>query len=348
MSVATPEDPLKFDFGIGFESSADRIKGEQSDRRELVKRELPFHVPYLDDCLGSILPHDLVLIGASTGAGKTEIARIISAMNARDGRRVYYFALEAEPREIERRTKFAVLCELLADKGGRVWEMNYADWYRGKCDKLIENIDAEADQILTDRYRTLHTYYRGSKFDLHDIKRLFLAIQSSADLIVVDHLHFVDIDDDNENRGFKSLIKVIRDVALGIGKPVILIAHLRKTDRRIKSIVPHIEDFHGSSEIIKAITKAVMLAPAHCLPSSDFSIANTFMYAPKDRMTGANGMVALCGFDRRLKSYGKKYTLGRANGDQFEPLGSKQVPRWASERHEPLTVPMLPAQGVTP
>jgi replicative DNA helicase len=330
--VSGPVDPLTFDFGIGFESSADRIKGERLDRRELVARGLPFGVPFLDDLLRSILPHDLVLLGAETGAGKTEMARIISSSNAKAGRNVYYFALEAEPKEIERRTKFAILCELVGERrSGRLGELNYPDWYREKCNDAIAGLDGEAEEILAEKYKTLHTYYRGSKFDHTDIKRLFLAIQSQADLIVLDHLHYVDIEDDNENRGFKTTIKMIRDVALGIGKPVILIAHLRKRDQRAKSIVPHVEDFHGSSDIIKVVTSAVMLAPARCMPSTEDGISNTFMHVPKDRMGGQTGLVALCQFDRRLKSYAPHYTLGRSakGGDGFEQLGIGEVPRWA-------------------
>jgi hypothetical protein len=128
-------------------------------------------------------------------------------------------------------------------------------------------------------------------------------------------------------------------VSLGIGKPVIVIAHLRKQDARTKSIVPRMEDFHGSSDIGKIVTHAVLLAPARCAPSSNKRIANTFMSVPKDRMGGATGLVALCGFDRESKGYDDHYTIGRANGDKFEPLGTDEVPGWA-KGHRPMSVPM--------
>jgi hypothetical protein len=333
--MSEPKDPLAFDFGLGFEKASNRIKGERAERQELVRRELPFHVAFLDDILRSLLPNDLILLGAETGAGKTEV-----------GKHVFYFALEAEHREIERRDKYAILCDLVLErKPHRIGEMNYPDWYRGRCDDLVVGLDAIADEIVAERRCTLHTYYRGSKFDHKDIKRLFLAIQTQADLIILDHLHYVDIEDENENRGFKTTIKMIRDVALGIGKPVILIAHLRKRDSRSKSIVPHIEDFHGSSDIIKVVTHSIMLAPARSVPSSKPGISNTFMYVPKDRHGGSTGLVALCEFDRRRKTYADHYTLGRPNGDEFEPLGTSEAPRWA-KRHQPLSAPAIPAVAV--
>ncbi len=344
MSVEPPKDALVFDYGIGFETAAQRIAGEREEREELTARQLPFHMPFLDDCLRSLLPKDLILLGAETGAGKTELARIIASATAETKKHVFYFALEAEHREIERRDKYAIICDLLIRDGSRhMADMNYPDWYRGKCNAFIGTLDEEANEIVAERRSTLHTYYRGSKFDANEIKRLFLAVQSQADLIILDHLHYVDIEDENENRGFKKTIKMIRDVALDIGRPVILIAHLRKSDARGKSIVPRLEDFHGSSDIIKVVTHSIMLAPAKSMPSHKAGIANTFVYVPKDRHGGSTGLVALCEFDRRRKSYAKQYTLGRASGDQFEPLGTNEVPRWA-HGHQPLAVPAVAVQ----
>jgi len=338
--MSEPTDPLVFDYGLGFQTAPQRIKGERDERRDLTSRALPFHIPFLDDILRSLLPKDLILLGAETGAGKTEMARLIASASANIGKHVFYFALEAEHREIERRDKYSILCDLILEKRPqRIGEMNYPDWYRGKCDDAIHGLDAIADEIITERRSTLHTYYRGSKFDTKEIKRLFVAHQTQADLFIVDHLHYVDIDDENENRGFKTAIKLIRDVALDIGKPVILIAHLRKSDSRGKTLVPRLEDFHGSSDIIKVVTHSIMLAPARTMPSHKPGVSNTFMYVPKDRHGGSTGLLALCEFDYRRKAYAEHYTLGRANGDQFEPLGSLDAPRWA-KRHQPLSVPM--------
>jgi hypothetical protein len=342
--IGAPQDPLAFDFGIEFETASKRIKGERAARQDLVRRALPFHVAFLDDCLRSLLPNDLILLGAETGAGKTELARLIASATAQAGKHVFYFALEAEHLEIERRDKYAILCELVLErKPHRIGEMNYPDWFRGICDDLVVGLDEIADEIVEERRSTLHTYYRGARFDHRDIKRLFMAVQSEADLIILDHLHYVDIEDENENRGFKNTIKMIRDVALGIGRPVILIAHLRKSDSRSKALVPRLEDFHGSSDIIKVVTHSIMIAPARSMPSHRPGVSNTFMYVPKDRHGGATGLVAMCEFDRRRKAYADHYTLGRAHGDEFQPLGTDEAPRWA-KRHQPMSVPAVAVQ----
>lgn len=333
---------LVFDFGINFKSAGERVKGEAAERVARGKNEVPYYHGFLDDLLRGISANDLIVIGAETGAGKTEFARAVAASNAKAGRRVYYFALEAEENEIERRTKFQIILEVaskrLRERGEKLdWDpINYPDWYRGQLEGVLGEFNEEADQAFALEYGHLHTYYRGSKFDHDDIKRLFLAIQSDAELIILDHLHYVDIEDENENRGFKKTVKMIRDVALGIGRPVILIVHLRKRDIRAKSIVPDIEMVHGSSDIAKICTRAIMLAPARSKPNVQPHLSNTFFYVPKDRVGGATGLVALCVFDRGLRRYHDNYTLGRisADGTEFEPL-EKDVPRWAKRAYRP-------------
>jgi len=350
-----PKDPLDFRYGVNFESAADRIGSERLERQQLVQRQLKYHVQFLDDRLESILPNHLVILGAETGAGKTEIARIISSSNAKEGKRVYYFALEAEKAEIERRLKFGVIGELaMQHMPSLLSHLVYRDWYRGLLDGFIGSLNSDADEVIRHEYKTLFTYYRESEFGHDDIRRLFLAIQSGADLIVIDHLHYVDIDDDNENRGMKRVIKMIQNTGMSIGVPIILIAHLKKREGGSKALVPHLEMFHGSSDIIKIATHAIMLAPAVGYPSRRRGISNTFIHVPKDREEGKDGLIAMVEFDRGFKTYGKTYTLGRQDGAEFQPLGTDDLPYWARDRvvsgvqrvsnHRPLAVDMQGAQ----
>lgn len=342
MTSNSTRDPL-FDYGVNFKSSADRIQGEKKRRLEHAARQLPYNIAFLDDCLRSILPHDLVVIGARSGAGKTELARSIAASNARLGKRVHYFALEAEQDEMERRTKFSVLAGLIRQHhvafDGQVF--NYPDWYRGRFEAYLGDLDQIADEIIAEKYRNLNTYYRGAKFGLDDIRRLILAEQSRTDLIVLDHLHYVDNDDDNENRGIRDIVMMIRNTALDAGTPVILVVHLRKRATNSKALAPSLDDVHGSSEIAKVCTHVIMLEPAFSLPSTNRNHSNTFFTVPKDRGDGAKHLLALCPFDWRTKTYADYYTLGRDRKGDFDPLAHDEVPHWAA-RHEPLSVPMTP------
>jgi replicative DNA helicase len=315
-----------------FQPARVRIVGERDRRIAMGARALKFHHPFLDDILRGISPHDLVLIGAETGAGKTELATAIAKANARAGKRVHYIALEAEDGEIERRTKYGLIVKLAMEaQHEHVGDLSFADWMMGRCEHVAAPFDHDADRIFAEQYRSLHTFYRGAQFGHDDVQRLFSAVREETDLIVLDHLHYVDLaDDESEHRGFARTVKMIRTVALQLGKPVILIAHLRKRDLRAKQLVPHIEDFHGSSELIKNVTHAVMLAPARGIESK-WHDAPTFVYVPKDRRSGATGLVALCTYDLRWRMYRSTYALGRMvdSGTTFEPLKPQDFPRWA-------------------
>ena len=78
-----------------FSRSPDRLDGELEERLAEAERALKYHHAFLDDYLRAILPADLILIGAPTGLGKTDLALNIATTNALLGKRVHYFALAA-------------------------------------------------------------------------------------------------------------------------------------------------------------------------------------------------------------------------------------------------------------
>lgn len=322
------------DFGINFESSAERLVGESEERAALVARKLHFNVKFLDDALGGILPNDLIVLGARTGAGKTALATMIAQKNAEQGKRVHYFALEAEPKEIERRMLYRALVQEAFARGGHLPKerFSYRAWYEGRLESFLRPLRASVEPVLRETYRGLQTYYRGAQFEANELERLFRAIQDQTDLIILDHLHYVDTDDRDENRGYKAIVKRIRDVSLCTGVPVVLIAHLRKKDRGQKMLVPDIDDFHGTSDITKIATKCILLAPAPRDPMAPNHLWTTFMTIPKDRMDATTqNYVAKVIFDVSRSAYDEGYTLGRINHDAFQALTPSELPSWAQK-----------------
>lgn len=315
----------------GMRSFNDRIHLEREARVQAGKDFLNFGVTYLDEALGGIFKSDLVVIGAGTGLGKSQLGTLIALTNARKGRRIHYLALEAEEFEIERRIKYQEITDAFYKLNYRERpqiKLNYQDWYYGFLDKDLDAIEREVESTLF--YPTLNIYYRDTDFGISEFKRIALSMKEETDLFVVDHLHYFDIDDDNENRAVKEIVKSIRDVALITGKPVVLVSHVRKRDRRTKQLVPEIEDFHGSSDIGKIATKAITLAP--CFDRNLPDRRETFMTASKNRVDSARSRhVALMAFDLQNHRYEHDYYLGRINGagDKFEPYGQSALPFWA-------------------
>ena len=327
------EPAKELDFGLDFKSAPERLVGERDERLAMSKRMLHYEVSFLDDILVGIMPHDLILLGAYTGAGKTALASHIAKKNAGRGRRVAYFALEGEPKEIERRIKYSfVIWQARSDGlGNHLRGISYRRWYACLYDDVVGYLDEWAQRQVEEFLGSMSTYYRGSDFTSDDLERLFFAIQDQTDLIILDHLHYIDTDDSNENRAYKRIIKAIRNASLSIGVPVLCLAHLRKQDRKNQQAVPGLDEFHGSSDIVKIATQVITLARAEDRESSRPYISNTYMHVAKDRMDGATRFAAEIGFDVVSKFYADKYRLGRlAPGNaSWEPVDRDTHPAWA-------------------
>lgn len=325
----------------GFRPALGRLRGESARRLEEAKHILGFGVNYLDKALGGIARNDLVIIGARTGAGKTELSTLIAMYNAAQGRVVHYLALEAEEDEIERRLKYKTLVQLVAENctGAARRRMNYLDWRYGRLEDITGPFEGSAQAILETRVATLYTRYREGDFNAEKLAAVIEDVKDATDLVVIDHLHYVDTDDANENRGYKHIVKTIRDVALRIGRPVVVVAHIRKGDRRAGALVPDCDEFHGTSDVPKISTKAITLAPASDQPHDKPSFSNTYMRAAKCRPDGERTRYCgLVGYNHKFGVYEETFSLGRLmNADtHFEPLENEKYPPWAE--HKPSEV----------
>lgn len=319
-----------FDFGNHFQPAADRLATEHIHRKRLAEKVIPFNVAFLDDVALGIYPTDLIVVSAASGAGKTTIAALLSQLATAQGRVVHFFALEAHRAEIEQRMLFREVVDVCREKIGKHVRLTFGEWLYGKA-CIPDAVEEEARSRLAEQTLGLKTYYRERDFTHEDITRLFLSIQNETDLIVLDHLHYVDSDDANENRALKATAKAIRDAALGMEKPVIVVAHLRKKDRSNPRLIPEKDDVHGASDIVKVATKVIMLAPARDQQSSDPSVSSTYVQVVKDRFQGENGFAAVLQYDLCTLRYRDPYILGRLNfaGDEFEPTPSNVMPSWA-------------------
>lgn len=314
----------------GFVSSPGRMQGERAERVEAGRQSLTFGVRFLDEALGGIGSRDLILLGAKTGTGKTALATIAALANCKAGKRVHYFALEAEEREIERRMKFQIIAREYYANGGHVL-LRYPDWYLGRLDHVVGGYEDFADAEIARTVKGLKTFYRHDSFTSDDFCRHLESIKDETDLVILDHLHYVDSADENENRGYKRTVKQIRDSALRAGKPVMVVAHVRKGDRRYEALLPNIEDFHGSSDIPKIATKAIMLAPDYETKTGKSSLWMTYMQIAKCRMDSSlTRYVARLIFDTRQDCYLQDYTLGRLGegGKVFNALVPDECPAW--------------------
>src|SRR5262245_25639005 len=113
--------------------SADKIIAEINSvlRQETT---LEYGVPYLDDDLLGMSPNELILIGARSGGGKTELATQILITQQKRCKPVMYYALDHERSEIERRVLWRrIVGKIRQDRPPefRGVYLRYAEWRAG-------------------------------------------------------------------------------------------------------------------------------------------------------------------------------------------------------------------------
>lgn len=329
----------EFNFGDEFKSVPARTGSFLNDRDRNAKRIIPCGIQFVDDYTCGLHPTDLMIISASTGAGKTTAGMFIAAEAARRGLKPYYFALEAFRAEIEGRLLFREVSKRAFD--AKKWHdgLLFNRWMMGQCPEVRE-FEPESKEAIDRELENMRTLYRSSAFGHEEITKHFKAVSKDASIIILDHLHYVDTEDsESDNRAMKRIVKAVRDASLGLNVPVVCIAHLRKasTPRAFRAL-PEVGDIHGSSDISKIATKIVMLSPA---PSFDFGeahIAPTAIQVLKDRYAGACPHVGICGFNMTRMAYQKKYYLARlqGNGHTVTNLYQDELPYFARKNGEGL------------
>ena len=325
----------------GFISSADRVKDEERERKVDTSNIITYSVPYLQDALGGTLPTDVVLVGATSGAGKTEWGKIQAAHIAEQGHPAHYFALEAEPYEIERRIKYGMLGSWYKEDHPVTPEgmICYKNFRFNRLENEFASYQQRCNDEFNKKYKTLYTYYRKrGDFGLKELDREMFKLKGKSKAIILDHIHFVDLESDNETREMSELIKRIRQIAGSLEIPVYCIAHINKAANRNDGLIPKKEDFYGAGNLFKTATTAIMMAPCHGMVSCDSRAQGkpTFMRIVKCRVDGSvlyNPAISF--FNTWTSNYTPYYSAGRLyKGDRQWKSLKGDLPYWVDiEKH---------------
>lgn len=317
-----------------FTSVAENASKEISSRK-IGSRLCQFGIQFLDDALLGILPNDLVLLGAPSGIGKTQICCNIALENLAAGKRVHFIALEAAEFEIERRLKYQIVASMFFnDKENRPplhKPLSYDRWFIGEFLEELAEYENRATDFMNKAYSGLNVFYKTDNFDVNDLAKTILSTSHESDLFIIDHAHYFDFDDDNETRALKLIAKTIRTLVLEEDRPVILVAHLRKRDKANEELVAGIDEFHGSSDLAKIATKIITMSAGGRTMDNCYE---TFFRIPKNRMSGSSSrFIGRMMFDPKQNAYEKGYKVGSSNltrRNGFEELDITLQPEWSN------------------
>ncbi len=326
-----------------FRKMEDFLREEKEARAENVKGMLTFGVPLLDHSLLGVFKNDLVLIGAKSGGGKSELATNIALHNIAQGKKILFFSLESEPDEIHRRILYRKIVALFFADPERqsISNLSYLEWYAGKIPQLDKYYDEACDQMA--KMPQLDVLYKGhADFTIDDLTKA-IASKKDANAIIIDHFHYFDHEAGREEENHKKLIKEIKNLVFAYSIPIILIAHLRKLSKTHDSPLPEMEDFHGTSDLFKVPTKIILIASSgEYVPSPEFKMKFpsrwagptkwvTYMQVAKLRQDGSRTKYkAMCIFDPADNSYMDYYKLGGFDkNNEFVPITADKAPYWA-------------------
>lgn len=317
---------------MSFNSITKHNQGEIEDRYECEKSLGRLGISYLDEALDGIFPDDLILLGAESGIGKTQLCCNIAMANIERGKRVHFLALEASEFEIERRLKYQMVAKEYFASVPRPHlgvKFNWRDWRRGRFKDELAQIELKVMCEFEERFGNMFVLYKNDKFDITDLIENVVGSSDESDMFLIDHAHYFDFDDDNENRSMKKLAKTVRNLAINHQKPIILVAHLRKRDRFNNELCPGRDEFHGSSDLTKIATRVVTMAPGEIVEGG----YETFMRVAKDRSdSGTTRFIARMVYNPQRGNYESKYRLGpvKLSRDKgFSDVRSQDAPEWA-------------------
>lgn len=217
---------------------------------------LKYNIPFLDDLTGGIFKDNLVLVGARSGEGKSELVGQIAYKTALKGKKVVFFNLEDGEEGFVRRLVSLKLSQ--------------------KLKKSFAPIDFRTNRLVSEHEELLNQCFRDVKEEIGDNIKIYSgkgvpsiqdfediitkeAEREDIDLIVVDHLHYFSMHELQEQSSVQ-LAKIMRKIRMLTKNkeiPVLMAAHLSKPQKEEKA--PCKYDFHGSSDIAKEATVCVLL-----------------------------------------------------------------------------------------
>jgi len=302
------------------------------DRKRKLRIVGKYNIKFLDDFLLGILEEDFVLIGSSTGMGKSELAYDISFHNATQKKKVHLFALEAdrdEPylRRLYKKAAQIYYKDLEENPEMQKRKMGYRNFVTNKIN--IEEYEEEAGEEIgsvIDEYLFVH--YREGEFNINTLIKEMKAIENNCDIMVLDHVDYFDMDDTrSENMQMSEIMKHLRNINQVYRIPIIVISHLRKKGNA-EQIIPSIDDFFGSSNKAKQVKTVITIGRNHGEDDYENMLYKTYFNVPKSRIGGGCMLAGQMTFDGKTNTYLDIYRLFRVKsfGTSLEEI--KQAPDW--------------------
>jgi len=269
---------------IGYFKTSREIYAEMQSPKILVHKAdiISTGFPEVDKVVGGIVPTSLVVVGARTGHGKSEVCKNIAVDAASKGKKVLFFDFENDSDEmLSRELKTALAMRAINIMKTDIKTFEFWEKYKKFADEAAQ----EFFEKIGDNLR----FY--GKDDIPTIDQFLKILDTveKADLIVIDHLHYFSIDETQAQA--VELAKIMRKARMftKIKRiPVVMASHAKEPIGKERP--PIASDLFGSSNIAKEATFILM---PYRIPFAEYIkdnegrvIANTLLFVSKNRPEG--------------------------------------------------------------
>jgi replicative DNA helicase len=216
------------------------------------ERIIKFPYDHLNKRLRGIFPTSFIVVGADTGAGKSELLGQIAYSAAEQKKRVLYFDFENDAGDFYARLITREMSKKL-DKEFTVADLKLMDVDKHPHAGLAFGVAAS----LSEKCETVRLYNNEEIPTVERFVAILEAISGEVDLVCVDHLHYFDFESSKDTHS-QQISMVMRALNRLTRKriPIILASHLK--ERKGTNKTPSNYDLFGSSNIAKE-AKAVVL-----------------------------------------------------------------------------------------
>ena len=254
---------------------ADRIEGLSNN--DVIK----FHIPELNRLITGIYPTDLVVIGADTGLGKSQFLVDLAYNACKNGARVAYFDLENDDGDMILRQ----IAKKVSIKTKQLVTVNHIRTRECLTGSIGECVMESFDEVVRELGKNI-MFYNNTK--IPTIEEFLKSIQTlrdgkGCDMVVVDHLHYFEMDDKDIQA--IQIGKIMRELRMLTKSrvPVVIASHLKPRAKRADE--PTNYDLFGSSNISKEAGVVILLSKNE---------AETTLHLTKNR-SGGGITEKLCG-----------------------------------------------------
>lgn len=208
-----------------------------------------YFVTDLDKRMGGIRGGELVVLGGTTGTGKSEFAFHVAFENAKSGTPSAFITLEVDNQHFIARQVRA----LTGISGHRIFDGDLTELEKQKVEEALKPTLRAAPSLYFRRRKSLMT-----SEELEKIVQT-LIVEQQCRLVVIDHLHYLASNKkyESENQSISAAIRAINSIAVRYNVGIICVAHFRKQQDPLHK--PSLHEFRDSSAIEQEASSVLIL-----------------------------------------------------------------------------------------